>query len=72
MTTIALDQCRETAECRLPVDGGYSPGSGISSLTRRQVQFASGPVARFTVARNSIGWTDDEVRRAVGLFPATS
>jgi flavin reductase (DIM6/NTAB) family NADH-FMN oxidoreductase RutF len=30
----------------------------------------SGALVRWRGAYNSIGWTDDEVRRAVGLFPA--
>jgi flavin reductase (DIM6/NTAB) family NADH-FMN oxidoreductase RutF len=31
----------------------------------------SGALVYWLGAYNSIGWTDDEVRRAVGLFPAT-
>jgi flavin reductase (DIM6/NTAB) family NADH-FMN oxidoreductase RutF len=31
----------------------------------------SGALVYWRGAYNSIGWTDDEVRRAVGLFPAT-
>jgi flavin reductase (DIM6/NTAB) family NADH-FMN oxidoreductase RutF len=30
----------------------------------------SGALVYWRGAYNSIGWTDDEVRRAVGLFPA--
>ena len=31
----------------------------------------SGALVYWLGAYNSIGWTDDEIRRAVGLFPAT-